>query len=194
LQTVRAPGHTHGDMSFPISFRQSGLNCYRATWEAMKQFTINRTEETGDEIWLLQHYPVFTQGTSCQALPFENSANIPVIHSDRGGQVTYHGPGQLVVYFLLDLKRRGMGPRKLVEKVEQSIIDLLAFYDIPAHREKGAPGVYVSGEKIAALGFRIKKGCCYHGLGLNVDMNLEPFLQIHPCRFEELNVTQIRKY
>jgi len=178
----------------PILFRDAGLNYYLTTWEAMKQFTANRSEETRDEIWLLEHYPVFTQGTSCKALPLENNYHIPVIHSDRGGQITYHGPGQLVVYFLLDLKRRSMGPKKLVKIVEESIIDLLIFYGIPAHREIGAPGVYVYREKIAALGFRIKNGYCYHGFSLNVDMDLGPFLQIHPCGFEKLSITQMRRF
>ena len=150
-----------------------------------------RSQDSEDQIWWLQHYPVYTQGTSCHHQPVENPSCIPVIHTDRGGQMTYHGPGQMVVYFLLDLKRRKIGPKLLVHAIEQLIIDLLKPYKVPATRRQGAPGLYVDGKKIAALGLRISRGYCYHGFSLNVRMDLTPFSLIDPCGFPMLEVTQL---
>lgn len=173
-----------------VIYRQLGMQHYADTLSRMQQYTQQRNTDSADEIWFLQHYPVFTQGTSCRAEPFVAS-DIALVASDRGGQITYHGPGQLVVYFLLDIRRRGMGPKSLVAKVEQSVIDFLATLDIHARRKAGAPGVYVEQDKIAALGFRIRNGACYHGLSLNVDMDLTPFDYIHPCGYEGQRVVQI---
>lgn len=173
-----------------VIYRQLGLCLYADTFEKMREFTHQRDPQTNDEIWFLQHHPVFTQGTSCKTMPFVKST-IPVVASDRGGQITYHGPGQLIVYFLLDIRRRAIGPKSLVAQVEQIVLDFLATLNIDAERKKGAPGVYVQDEKIAALGFRIRNGCSYHGLSLNVEMDLTPFSHIHPCGYEGQRVTQI---
>jgi lipoyl(octanoyl) transferase len=158
----------------------------------MQTFTDTRTAESPDELWLLQHPPVFTLGRNGKMEHLlQHTGDIPVIHVDRGGQVTYHGPGQLVAYPLLDLKRRRLGIQSLVRILEQSVIDLLADYSVHAGRRDKAPGVYVDGRKIAALGLRIRRGCCYHGLSLNVDMDLSPFAMINPCGFADLEVTQL---
>lgn len=172
--------------------RDLGRQPYAETLPAMQQFTAQRrnTPETPDEIWLLEHPPVYTQGTSCNTEPFLSN-NIPVVKTDRGGQITYHGPGQLIVYLLLDIKRLGLGPKSLVHRIEQALIGFLAAQNIQAMRQQGAPGVYVDGEKIAALGLRIRHGCCYHGLSLNVDMDLTPFEAIDPCGYQGLKVTQL---
>jgi lipoyl(octanoyl) transferase len=179
-------------MSFIL--RNLGICDYMDTWNRMKGFTGSRNSDTADEIWLLQHNPVYTQGTSCREEPRARPVAIPVVHSNRGGQITYHGPGQLVVYLLLDLKRRNSGPRFLVNHLEQIVIDYLGGYEITANRISGAPGVYVEGKKIAALGLRISRGCTYHGLCINIDMDLSPFDAINPCGFEGLEVTQLRDY
>jgi lipoyl(octanoyl) transferase len=157
----------------------------------MKAFTIARTAETADEIWLLEHPPVYTYGVAGRPehLPPAN-CGIPVIKVDRGGQVTFHGPGQLIVYALIDLRRRNLGVRDLVRLLEQAVLDLLEESGIPAKRRDGAPGVYVDGAKIAALGLRIRGGCSYHGLSLNVDVDLEPFNAIDPCGYPDLTVTR----
>ena len=168
-----------------------GLVEYEPTWRAMQEFTATRTAETPDEIWLLQHPPVFTLGMAGKREHLLGDIGIPVVAIDRGGQVTYHGPGQVVVYLLLDLKRRGHGIKELVRRMEQAIIDLLSEYHIAAERMAGAPGVYVAGAKIAALGLRVKNGCTYHGLSLNVDMDLTPFQSINPCGYAGMAVTQI---
>lgn len=160
----------------------------------MRHFSRNRNPDTEDQIWILQHYPVYTQGTSCHDLPVENPFAIPVLHTDRGGQMTYHGPGQMVVYFLVDMKRRKIGPKRLVHTIEQLLIDLLESYDVSADRRQGAPGLYVKGKKIAALGLRITQGFCYHGFSLNVDMDMAPFSHIDPCGFPQLEVTQLVDY
>ena len=157
----------------------------------MSRFTNERSEQTVDEIWLLQHSSVFTQGTSCKQQPRKNPDQIPVVKSNRGGQITYHGPGQLIAYLLIDLKRLGLGPRSLVNKVEQGVIQLLAGYGLTGSRNPGAPGVYLKEEKIAALGLRIRNGRCFHGLSLNVDMDLTPFRWIDPCGYSDLAVTQL---
>jgi lipoyl(octanoyl) transferase len=169
-----------------------GRTDYQATWDAMRDYTHQRIAQTCDQLWITEHPPVFTQGLNGRAQHVLDPGNIPLLQVDRGGQVTYHGPGQLVIYCLLDLNRYGLGVKRLVAKIEQSIIALLESYDIVAHARTGAPGVYVGQAKIAALGLRIRKGCCYHGLSLNVDMELEPFSRIDPCGYPGLAVTQLR--
>jgi len=158
----------------------------------MRDYTHQRIAQTSDQLWITEHPPVFTQGLNGRALHVLDPGNIPLVQVDRGGQVTYHGPGQLIIYCLLDLNRCGLGVKRLVAKIEQSIIALLESYHIEAHARAGAPGVYVDQAKIAALGLRIRKGCCYHGLSLNVDMELEPFSRIDPCGYPGLAVTQLR--
>ena len=169
-----------------------GLSDYRDTWMAMRRFTDRRDAGTADELWLTEHPPVFTQGLNGRAEHLIAPGEIPVVQVDRGGQVTYHGPGQLVLYCLLDIVRLGIGVKRLVGSIEESIIALLEDYGIEAQARAGAPGVYVGEAKIAALGLRIRKGCCYHGLSLNVDLDLEPFGRINPCGFRGLAVTQLR--
>jgi lipoyl(octanoyl) transferase len=169
-----------------------GLVDYEATWHAMKEFTAQRTPDTQDEIWLLQHPATFTQGQAGKPEHLINENGIPVIKIDRGGQITYHGPGQIVAYLLLDLRRLKINVRELVRLMEQAVVDLLAEYNITAHGRVEAPGVYVGDAKIAALGLKIRNGCCYHGLSLNVDMDLTPFSYINPCGFQGLRVTQFR--
>ncbi len=177
--------------------RRLGVTAYEPTWRAMQQFTAARTAATQDEIWLTQHTPVYTLGLAGKPEHLLRvDTGIPLIKTDRGGQITYHGPGQLVAYVLLDIKRRGVGVRTLVRKLESAVINLLATYDITAHYRADAPGVYVMANnteaKIAALGLRIKNGCCYHGLALNIDMNLASFTHINPCGYAGLAVTQLR--
>ena len=156
----------------------------------MQAFTAARTAETPDEFWVLEHPPVYTQGQAGRPEHLLHATDIPVIRTDRGGQITYHGPGQLVIYTLVDLRRRGYGIRELVRRMEQAVIDMLAAHNIVGERLNGAPGVYVGGAKIAAVGLRVKRGCTYHGLALNVDMDLTPFTAINPCGFPGLGVTQ----
>lgn len=179
-------------MAVALSVKYLGLVDYTATWQAMQAFTAQRGADTPDELWLLQHPPVFTLGLAGKREHILSTSDIPIIPIDRGGQVTYHGPGQVVAYVLLDLKRRGYGVRELVQRMEQALIDLLATYGITAVRRVKAPGVYVGERKIAALGLRIKQGRSFHGLALNVDMDLAPFLAINPCGYEGLEVTQLR--
>lgn len=174
--------------------RKLGLVPYLQSFEAMKQYTRERTEASVDELWLLEHPPVYTQGQAGQAKHLLNPGEIPVIQSDRGGQVTYHGPGQLLAYILVDLKRRNLGIRTLVCQLEQLIIKLLQDFNIDAQTRCGAPGVYVAEKKIASLGLRVKNACTYHGLALNVAMDLEPFNRINPCGFEQLQMTQIKDF
>lgn len=157
----------------------------------MQRFTASRNQQTKDEFWVLSHPPVYTQGTSCDAQPVDSPGLIPVVKTDRGGQITYHGPGQLIIYLLLDIKRLGMGPKRLVSSIESAVISLLDKYGVIASTHKGAPGVYVSAEKIAALGLRIRQGACYHGLSLNINMDLAPFEHIDPCGYADLKVTQL---
>lgn len=179
-------------MSLPITIKRLGRADYVPTWRAMQAFTAQRTAETVDEIWLVEHPPVFTLGQAGRREHLLRDVGIPIVAIDRGGQVTYHGPGQVVAYLLIDLKRRGIGVKELVRRMEQAIIDLLAEFDIRAERLAGAPGVYVNGAKIGALGLRIKGGCSYHGLALNVAMDLTPFSAINPCGYEGMAVTQMR--
>ena len=172
--------------------RHFGEVDYHETWQKMQDFTSSRQQDTADELWFLQHPPVYTLGKNGKAEHVLNPADIPVINSDRGGQVTYHGPGQIVVYTLLDLNRLNIGVRQLVTVLEQTIIDLLAAYGVDSSARRDAPGVYVNDAKIAALGLRVRKGCSFHGLALNVDMDLEPFSRINPCGYEGLEVTQLK--
>lgn len=172
--------------------RRLGRCDYPPVWDAMRTFTDRRTPETPDEIWLLEHTPVFTQGLNGKPEHLLDPGEIPVIQVDRGGQVTYHAPGQLVFYLLLDLKRRKLGVRPIVTAMEQAVIELLAGYGLESRARQDAPGVYVDEKKVASLGLRIRHGCSYHGLSLNVDMDLEPFSRINPCGYEGLAVSQLR--
>lgn len=167
---------------------------YQTCWEAMQQFTKQRDENTIDEIWLLEHDPVLTQGQNGKAEHILNPGSIPVIRVDRGGQVTYHGPGQLVVYTLVDLRRKKINVREIITILEKSVIDLLATYQLNALAKSEAPGVYVENKKICSLGLRIRKGCSYHGLAFNISMDLEPFSRINPCGFKQLEMTQLADY
>ena len=172
--------------------RNLGLADYLPTLEAMRRFTAERNEQTPDEIWLLQHPRVFTQGQAGKPEHLLAPGDIPVIQVERGGQVTYHGPGQLVAYLLLDLRRRKLGVRELVTAMELALVDVLASYGIEAAPKADAPGVYVNGEKIASLGLRVRNGCSFHGLALNVDMDMAPFLRINPCGYSGLKMVQLR--
>lgn len=180
----------------PLKLRHLGQQPYEPTLEAMQAFTGQRGPDDADEIWLLEHPPVFTQGQSGKAEHLLAPGDIPVVQVDRGGQVTYHGPGQQVVYLLLDLKRQGIGVRQLVSLIEESVVELLQSYGITAYAKADAPGVYVSDHlsaesKIASLGLRVRRGCTFHGLALNVDMDLSPFQRINPCGYSGLAMTQI---
>ncbi len=166
---------------------------YLSTWQAMRDFTDQRDEHSEDQLWLLQHPPVFTQGQAGKAEHLLTPGDIPVVQADRGGQVTYHGPGQWVLYLLVDLRRRGLGVRALVDIIEQGIVELLAGYGIVAAPRPDAPGVYVDAAKIASLGLRVRRGCSYHGLALNVDMDLSPFDRINPCGHAGMAVTSLRQ-
>lgn len=168
-----------------------GRQPYRPVWQAMQAFTDTRQADTPDELWLLEHDPVFTQGQAGKAEHVLAPGDIPVVAVDRGGQVTYHGPGQIVAYPLLDLRRLGIGVRDLVCRIEQSIIDTCAHYQVVAERHAGAPGVYVGAAKIAALGLRVRRGCSFHGLAFNIAMDMTPYLRINPCGFQGLEVTQL---
>lgn len=183
-------------MSQVLGIRELGLLDYERTWLAMQRFTDERklVPDTQDEVWLVQHPPVFTQGQAGKAEHLLLPGGIPVVKSDRGGQVTYHGPGQLVAYLMLDVRRLGYGVRELVTRMEQCLIDLLASYGVSAAAKADAPGVYVDGAKIASLGLRIRNGCSFHGLALNVDMDLEPFRRINPCGYAGLAMTQLRDH
>ena len=178
--------------TLPLAVRRLRLAEYEPTWHAMQRFTAERGDATADEIWLLQHPPVFTLGLAGKPEHLLRDIGVPLIKVDRGGQITYHGPGQVVAYLLLDLNRRHCKVRELVHRIEQAVIDLLRDYAIDAARRPGAPGVYVAGAKIAALGLRVRGGRCYHGLSLNVDADLAPFAAINPCGYSGLAVTQLR--
>ncbi len=167
---------------------------YQATWQQMMAFTDARDDTTPDELWLLEHPPVFTQGLAGKPEHVLNPRDIPVIQTDRGGQVTYHGPGQLVGYVLFDLRRLGIGIRHMVRLLEKTVVDTLAEYAITAAGREDAPGVYVDGAKICSIGLRVRKGCSYHGIALNVAMDLEPFSRINPCGFKQLQMTQMRNF
>lgn len=178
----------HGE-SFGV--RQLGLQQYLPVWHAMQQFTQQRSPQTQDEVWLLQHYPVFTQGQAGKPEHILCPGDIPVVQVDRGGQVTYHGPGQLVAYLLIDVNRKSFGVLWLVEQIEQAIVGTLDSYGVKAYSRREAPGVYVDGAKIASLGLRIRNGRSFHGLSLNVDMDLEPFRRINPCGYAGMAMTQL---
>jgi lipoyl(octanoyl) transferase len=178
----------------PVIIRDLGKVSYLETWHKMQAFTLERDESTLDEIWLLEHEPVFTQGQAGKAEHLLNPGDIPVVKVDRGGQVTYHGPGQLVAYVLLDMSRIGSDVRKLVSALEDSIVNTLSHYGIASAPKPDAPGVYVSERKICSLGLRIKKGKSFHGLALNINMDLEPFLRINPCGYAGLEMTQLNEY
>ncbi len=175
-----------------LGFRELGQVPYEPTWHAMQRFTDARDADTADEVWLLEHTAVFTQGQAGKPEHLLFPGEIPVVQVDRGGQVTYHGPGQLVAYLLLDVRRLGFGVRELVTRIERSLIELLAGYGVVAEAKVEAPGVYVEGAKIASLGLRIRNGRSFHGLALNVDMDLEPFRRINPCGYAGLAMTQLR--
>ena len=174
--------------------RQLGRVEYEPTWRAMQKFTADRDESTPDELWLCEHPPVFTQGLAGKPEHLLRDIGIPVVKIDRGGQITYHGPGQIVCYLLLDLKRRGLTVKTLVNRMEQAVIDLLTGYGVAAERRAAAPGVYVGDAKIAALGLKVKRNCCYHGLALNVAMDLSPFAAINPCGYAGMAVTQLAHF
>ncbi len=173
-----------------LIIRDLGLVDYTSTWQRMQQFTDQRDDDTIDEIWLLEHPPVFTQGQAGKAEHLLFPGDIPVVQVDRGGQVTYHGPGQLVAYVLLNIKRRNLGVRQLVNLIEHSIIATLAQNDVEAYAKADAPGVYVDEKKVASLGLRVRKGCTFHGLALNVDMDLSPFSRINPCGYAGMQMVQ----
>ena len=176
-----------------IVIRDLGRQDYVPLWQAMQHFTDARTEATTDEIWFTEHPPVFTMGLNAGKEHLLAPGDIPVVKIDRGGQVTFHGPGQLMIYPLLDLRRAGMGVRTLVTALEQSVVDLAAEFDIAAASRADAPGVYVAGEKLASVGLRIRRGCSFHGMALNVDIDLEPFSRINPCGYAELKMTDLTR-
>ena len=177
-----------------LNIRYLGRNDYEPIWQRMKDYTENRDENSADEIWLLEHPPIFTQGQNGKPEHILNTGDIPVLQVDRGGQVTYHGPGQLIVYFLLDIRRLQLPIRQFVCAIEESVIRLSADYGILAARRDKAPGVYVNDAKMASLGLRVKKGCSYHGLSFNMDMDLSPFKRINPCGLAHIQMTQWRDW
>lgn len=174
-----------------VQLRYLGLRDYEPTWQAMREFTETRAEDAPDQIWLLEHPPVYTLGMAGDPGHLLRPGAIPLLKTDRGGQITYHGPGQLIAYPLLDLRRRNLGVRALVTALENAVIGLLGQYGIRAAARKDAPGVYVEGRKIASLGLRVRRGCSYHGLSLNVDLDLSPFAAIHPCGYAGMEVTSL---
>lgn len=175
-----------------LTIKRLGLQPYETVWQQMKDFTDTRTSATADEIWLVEHPSVFTLGQAGKAVHILEDIGIPIVNSDRGGQVTYHGPGQLVAYLLIDLRRKKIGVRDLVTGIEESVISLLGALGIESAAKKDAPGVYVDGRKVAALGLRVRRGCSYHGLSLNVDLDLTPFYAINPCGYQGLEVTRLK--
>lgn len=179
-------------MSSNIVIRHLGRTEFENTWRAMQDFTTNRAAETLDEIWLTDHSPVYTLGLNRKNVRMPSRDDIPVVNTDRGGKITYHGPGQIIIYFLIDLKRKGINIRQLVSAMENSVVALLKEANVDAAAKADAPGVYVQEKKIASLGLRLKKECCYHGLSLNVDMDLSPFNAIDPCGYQGLEVTQLK--
>lgn len=174
-----------------LLIRRLGLTDYESTWRAMQAFTAARTAETADELWLTEHPPIYTLGLNRKDVRMPLRSDIPLVQVDRGGKITYHGPGQVVVYLLIDLRRNGLNVRQLVSAMENAIVNLLASNDVAAVARADAPGVYVSGDKIASLGIRLKDMRCYHGLALNVKMDLSPFDAIDPCGYQGMRVTQL---
>lgn len=177
-----------------VRVQSLGLQHYELLYRQMLAFTEQRDENTADEIWLLEHHPVYTLGKNAKPHHVLNVGDIPLVQVDRGGQVTYHGPGQLIAYLLVDVRRRNLGVRRLVSIMENSLVNLLAEYGVDAYAKSDAPGVYVEGKKIAALGLRIRKGCSYHGLSFNLDMDTRPFNGINPCGYEGLEITQLSDF
>ncbi len=171
-----------------------GIQSYSTVLEKMQMFTNTRDASTPDEIWLVEHFPVYTQGVAGKACHILNHNEIPVVKADRGGQITYHGPGQLVIYVMLDLARKNLGVRNLVSHLEQCVIKTLLHWNISAHTRAGSPGVFVEQAKIASIGLRVKKGCTYHGIALNVSMDLKPFNDINPCGYAQLKMTQMCEF
>lgn len=174
-----------------LRVRQLGCSGYQTVFEAMQEFTAQRQASSRDEVWFVEHDPVFTLGLNSKPEHLLKTGDIPVVQSDRGGQVTYHGPGQLVMYVLLDIKRRGISVQQLVHGLEAVVIQWLSGYTVQAEARADAPGVYVAGAKLASLGLRVKRGCSYHGLSLNIDMDVEPFSRIHPCGLIDQPVCQL---
>ncbi len=187
-----AAGDMRTGSPIPVIVRDLGRTRYEPVFQSMREFTTDRAADTLDEIWFTEHEPVFTQGQAGKALHVLAAADIPVVQTDRGGQATYHGPGQIVGYLLFDLRRMGLSVRGLVSGIEEALIDVLADYGIEATARPEAPGVYVDGAKIAALGLRVRRHCSYHGLSFNIDMDLEPFGRINPCGMAGLRVTQLK--
>ncbi|WP_086983294.1 lipoyl(octanoyl) transferase LipB [Vibrio aphrogenes] len=175
-----------------IIIRQLGRQDYEPVWQAMHRFTDERDAHTPDEIWLVEHNPVFTQGQAGKVEHLLNTGDIPVVQSDRGGQVTYHGPGQIVAYFMINLRRKHIGVRELVSHIENIVIETLKSFNIESAARPDAPGVYVDSRKICSLGLRIRKGCSFHGLALNVNMDLSPFLRINPCGYAGMEMVQVK--
>ncbi|RUO25272.1 octanoyltransferase [Aliidiomarina minuta] len=173
-----------------LTIRQLNSMQYEPVWQAMQSYTDQRHDDSNDEIWIVEHYPVFTQGQAGKAEHILAPGDIPVVQVDRGGQVTYHGPGQLVVYFLIDIRRRKMGVRQLVTAIEETVVSALADYGITAAPRADAPGVYIGEEKVCSLGLRIRRGCSFHGLALNVNMDMQPFARINPCGYAGMQMTQ----
>lgn len=181
-----------GEPSLSLDVKYLGRKHYEPVWQAMRQFTDSRVGDTCDQLWLVEHEPVFTQGQAGKPEHLlDLGKDIPLVQSDRGGQVTYHGPGQLVVYPLLDLRRLGLGVRELVTLIETSVVDLLHVYGIDSSAKADAPGVYVDGRKIASLGLRVRKGCSFHGVSINYNMDLDPFTRINPCGYAGLSMVQL---
>ena len=179
-------------MSQTPVIRYLGRTEFATTWRAMQDFTSSRHTETPDQFWLTEHAPVYTLGLNRKDVRMPSRDDIPVLNTDRGGKITYHGPGQSIIYVLIDLKRQGLNVRQLVTAMENAVLALLAEYDIAGIARSDAPGVYVQDKKIASLGLRLKKECCYHGISLNVDMDLSPFKAIDPCGYRGLEVTQLK--
>ena len=180
---------------FPLIVRQLGLQDYQEIWHKMQDFTDNRNAETIDEVWLVEHYPVFTQGQAGKPEHLLQSGAIPLVQSDRGGQITYHGPGQQVMYVLIDIRRhQNLNVRRLVTALEQSVVRTLADYAIEGYSKVDAPGVYIDGKKICSLGLRIRKGCSFHGLAFNINMDLQPFHYINPCGYAGLEMCQLADF
>ncbi len=184
----------HLPLASQLIVRQLGRQDYVSVWRAMQKLTDTRQAEKTDEVWLVEHEPVFTQGQAGKPEHILGAGDIPVVQVDRGGQVTYHGPGQQVAYFLLDLRRKKLGVRQLVSAIEDSVVDLLSNYEIESSPRADAPGVYVEDKKICSLGLRIRRGCSFHGLALNVNMDLTPFARINPCGYAGMQITQIKDF
>lgn len=182
------------NISSPLIVRHKGICQYDQVYQAMVAFTDQRDRDTTDEVWLLEHFPVYTLGLNTQYQHLIRSSEIPVIETDRGGQITYHGPGQLIVYLLMNIKHKAIGVREFIHRLEQSVIGMLQHYNIDATRRRGAPGVYVGHKKISALGIRLTKGCSYHGISINIDMDLSPYDNINTCGYAGLEVTQMKNF